>query len=101
MYAFRSCSSLTSIEIGNSVTSIGENAFFGCSSLTNVFYKGSAEDWNKISIGNNNAAITSDTRYYYSETEPALNAAGTDYDGNYWHYDTDGKTPVVWKKAQD
>ena len=23
---------------------------------------------------------------------------GTEYDGNYWHYDTDGVTPVVWKK---
>jgi len=98
---FCECASLTNATIGNGVTSIGERAFADCSSLANVFYKGSAEDWNKISIGNDNTAITSATRYYYSETEPALNGSGTDYDGNYWHYDTDGKTPVVWKKAQD
>ena len=34
--AFRGCSSLTSVTIGNSVTSIGESAFSGCSSLTSV-----------------------------------------------------------------
>ena len=35
-YAFYGCSSLTSIAIPNSVTSIGNSAFHGCSSLTSV-----------------------------------------------------------------
>ena len=34
--AFDGCSSLTSVTIPNSVTSIGNSAFFGCSSLTSV-----------------------------------------------------------------
>jgi PKD repeat protein len=35
-YAFYACSSLTSVTIGDSVTTIGDNAFSGCSSLTSV-----------------------------------------------------------------
>ena len=35
-YAFCDCSGLTSVTIGNNVTSIGEGAFSGCSSLTSV-----------------------------------------------------------------
>ena len=35
-YAFYGCTSLTSITIGNSVTSIGERAFYGCRSLTSI-----------------------------------------------------------------
>ena len=36
IFAFAGCSSLTSIEIPNSVTSIGISAFEGCSSLTSI-----------------------------------------------------------------
>ena len=41
--AFNGCSSLTSVTIPNSVTSIGGNAFYGCSSLTEI----------KVADGNN------------------------------------------------
>ena len=37
-YAFYGCSSLTSITIPNSVTSIGDDAFYGCSALTYPIY---------------------------------------------------------------
>ena len=90
-YAFYGCSGLTSVTIGNSVTSIGNYAFDNCSKLTRVYYNGSAEDWGKISIGGNNISLTSAIRYYFSETEPAE-------DGDFWHYDTDGITPVIWVK---
>ena len=35
-YAFYSCSRLTSVTIGNDITSIGQSAFSGCSGLTSV-----------------------------------------------------------------
>ena len=97
-WAFSYCSELTSVTIGNSVTSIGSSAFYNCSKLKTVYYKGAAEQWGNISIGSYNSNLTGATRYYYSESEPSLNSDGTDYAGNYWHYDTDGVTPVIWKK---
>ena len=87
-YAFSYCSSLTSITIPGSVTSIDNFAFYDCSSLTSVFYKGTAEQWNTISISNGNSDLTSATRYYYSETQP------TDTTYKYWHY-VDG-VPTAW-----
>ena len=35
-YAFYDCSSLTSIELSDSVTSIGKYAFYDCSALTTI-----------------------------------------------------------------
>ena len=82
----------------NEDTKIRIYAFYNCGRLKTVLYKGTAEQWKEISIGSNNGYLTSADRYYYSETEPALSSDGTAYAGNYWHYDTDGKTPVIWKK---
>ena len=50
--AFDSDRSLTSIEIPDSVTSIGDYAFFLCSSLTNITYMGTKEQWKAIIKGN-------------------------------------------------
>ncbi|MBR5246437.1 MAG: leucine-rich repeat domain-containing protein [Clostridia bacterium] len=56
-YAFYNCESLSSITIPSIVTSIGENAFYGCSSLTNVYYEDIEDNWNAITIGNNNQPL--------------------------------------------
>ena len=86
--------------IPKSVISIGYYAFCDCSSLTEVYYKGTAEEWMNISIDpSGNSYLTNATRYYYSKEEPALNADGTAYDGNYWHYVND--EVVVWTKTEE
>ncbi len=84
-YAFRDCDSLKSITIPNSVTSIGNYVFYDRGSLKEIYYKGTRTEYNNISVGSNNNA----TAYFYSETAPTES-------GDYWHYDTDGKTPVAW-----
>lgn len=51
--AFYGCSSLTSIIIPNKVTSIGDYAFYNCSSLTSINFQGTQAQWNAISKGSN------------------------------------------------
>ena len=90
-YAFYGCSTLINIIIPESMTSIGDYAFRDCSSLETVYYGGTVELWNGISIGTYNENLTNATLYYYSESQPTE-------DGNFWHYGPDGVTPVIWTK---
>lgn len=59
------------------------------SNIKDVYYGGTQEEWNAIEFGVDTYELQDATIYYYSETQPT----GT---GNYWHYDTDGITPIVW-----
>ena len=46
--AFGYCKNLTTIVISDSVTMIGQSAFEGCDRLTDIYYGGTAEQWNAI-----------------------------------------------------
>ena len=98
-YAFFNCQTITSVIIPSSVKFIEHDAFLYCSNLTSVYYEGTTEDWRNVQVEYMNQPFVNATRYYYSETEPALNTDGTAYDGNYWHY-IDG-TPTVWLYKKD
>lgn len=52
--AFNNCSSLISITIPSSLRFIDYYAFNNCSSLQDVYYAGTSEEWNKISISDRN-----------------------------------------------
>lgn len=52
--AFNNCSSLISITIPSSLRFIDYYAFDNCSSLQDVYYAGTSEEWNKISISDRN-----------------------------------------------
>ncbi|MCI9502433.1 MAG: leucine-rich repeat protein, partial [Hungatella sp.] len=47
--AFAGCSGLTSVTLPEGLTSIGYSVFYGCSGLTDVYYGGSKNDWLRIS----------------------------------------------------
>ena len=64
--AFEGCSSLSSIIIPKSVTQIGTFAFDSCNALDNIYYAGSKEEWEKISVSVGNDALEAATIHYNS-----------------------------------
>ena len=86
-YAFYGCTSLTDVVIPVSVTSVDAQAFNNCQNLANVYYKGSASDWDNLTINYDNDKFKNSTHYCYSETEPTTI-------GKFWHY-VDGVI-TVW-----
>jgi len=65
--AFSYCDSLTSVTIGDSVTSIGDYAFKYCDSLTDVYYSGTEEMWNEITISDGNSDLLDATIHFNYE----------------------------------
>ncbi len=57
MEAFYMCENLTQLWVGKSLFKITQDAFEGCNSLTDIFYEGTQEDWNKITVDLGNTAI--------------------------------------------
>ena len=60
-YLFLHCSGLESVTIPASVTSIGRSAFSGCNSLTDVYFAGTQQQWNGITIGASNDSLKNAT----------------------------------------
>ena len=65
--AFFNCKNFTSIVIPNSVISIGDKSFSGCTSLADVYYLETEEKWNNISIGLNNNSLLNANIHYESK----------------------------------
>ena len=68
---------LTYVVFPSDLEKIDRAAFYGCTSLASVYYRGASEAWQTIT--NNDEIIRNATTYFYSETGPSE-------PGNYWHY---------------
>ena len=77
---FYYCSSLTSITLPDSVTSIGDWTFTYCDNLTDVYYGGTKEQWEKISIGSENEELTEANIHYSSIISVLLNGTKLTFD---------------------
>lgn len=60
-YAFKDCTNLESVSIPQSVLYIGDDVFSGCGSLKDVYYSGTKNAWNSISISYHNDPIAAAT----------------------------------------
>ncbi len=74
--AFRSCTSLTSITIPDSVTSIGINAFRDCTSLTSIIFQGDAP-----TVGSNAFSNVANGAVAYALGSSSFGEAGQTWNG--------------------
>lgn len=51
--AFANCFDLTEVILPASITTISSSAFFRCTALASIYFKGTEEEWNAITKGNN------------------------------------------------
>ncbi len=65
-YAFNLCSSLIHIVIPDSLKSIGYGAFMNCNSLDDIFFMGTQEGWEAITIKGSNDNLINATIHYNS-----------------------------------
>lgn len=84
------------IVVPKTVKHVHENIFSSWNKLgTYVYFEGTKAEWNTVYVDTwSNTNYSANRIYYYSENEPPLNAGGTWWDGNYWHY-VDG-VPTAW-----
>lgn len=64
--AFGYCYSLETITIPNSVKNIGGSMFFLCDNLTDIFYEGTKEQWDKIIIDDENDEWKNEVAIHYN-----------------------------------
>ena len=88
-HAFTGCVSLKSVTIYDSVTSISDGAFFDCEGLKDVYYTSTEDEWNKITIGNDNENLTNATIHYNFEPEPSNKQTGSCGDNVTYSLDTE------------
>ena len=71
---FAHCTSLKSVTIPNSVNSISYDAFYNCESLTDVYYNGTEEEWNNISISSsgNDTLLNATIHYNVSTSDTSI-----------------------------
>ncbi len=103
--AFRGCENLKSVTIPGGVKSICEEAFYGCDSLSDVYYKGTAAQWEKVIVDMGNNSLDNATIHYASPKpaapalkittsagKPKISWNAVDGAAKYWVYrSTDGK----------
>lgn len=86
-------SALSTIILPSSIETIGFTVFYNCDDLTQIYYLGNSAEWDAVEKSAND--FESRIIYFYIENQADVPSDN----GNYWHYDKDGKTPIIWEVA--
>lgn len=70
---------ITSVSFPNTIEEIARRAFYGCDSITDVYYDGTEAVWEEISISSGNDAILDATMHFVGVIKHTV--AFVDYDG--------------------
>ena len=88
--AFCGCTNITEIELPQSVQSIWHSAFLNCTHLKDVYYNGSEEQWQEISIekGENDNLLNANIHYNSTlpEISPQITSATAVKNGNAYSF---------------
>ena len=72
---------ITSVSFPSTIEEIGRRAFNNCTSLTDVYYDGTEEEWSEISISAGNDAILNATKHFKSPAVETFTVTFVDHDG--------------------
>lgn len=86
---FSGCKKIVSITISNNVESIDEAAFYDCESLTDIYYTGTEEEWNAITINSENECLTS-AKIHFNHVEDVPSIAFGTINGLKWTLTNEG-----------
>lgn len=65
-YAFESCAKLKEVVLPAGITNIGKNAFYKATALTDVWFGGTEEQWNAITVDSTGNDILSTATIHYT-----------------------------------
>lgn len=82
--AFASCEKLFAVTIGSGVTEVARETFKNCNAITEVYYMGTEEEWENVTVESSNGALYDFPVEDIFYMDPP--AAGTSKDVN-WSYD--------------
>lgn len=89
---------ITSVSFPSTIEDIARRAFNNCTSLTDVYYDGTEEEWNnKVSIAANNDSILNATMHFNEPTVESFTVTFVDHDGTVLKTETveSGKSAIA------
>lgn len=78
-YAFSKTVNIKSVVIPTNIRTISQGAFYNCNNITEIYYTGTADEWERVRIADNNGSLSKATVYtdYVPEAKKITFSANT------------------------